>query len=385
MRTVGSVALALWLAACGKPLKAEGSGAPTGGGVLRSFADLAAIAEHPDAIAKAVAADPASLAWDLFLYVNWPAKPGVRGVPDPSRPLGATPAVWQTWKEVHEIYLAGGVAPGSWDDGGLQGPTTASLTEIDGTVLNDVNGNPITYTVLLNQGTFEYLVSRALYGWTGQAALRKAGAALVAFPTSAMEVKASWKILDPISDKDRMDHYLVAQILIPQDRGAPPLKATVGLTGLHLTSKALPRWIWITFEQIENPVTTEAKPPLLPMDPAVTRVNAAMQTALAGTPYAYYQLMGVQTEDTIVGAPVLLASTQMETKFQRSSSCLTCHALASISTGKRARLPLFTLSAGNLVGTTGAPPTAPFGPGADQYSALDAVWSMREAKQPVSP
>ena len=44
-------------------------------------------------------------------YRNWPALAGKRGVPDPDRTLGATPAVWQTWKEVHETYLAGGAAP----------------------------------------------------------------------------------------------------------------------------------------------------------------------------------------------------------------------------------------------------------------------------------
>jgi len=135
----------------------------------------------------------------LFGYLALPAVPGQRGVPDPSGVPGTSPTVWQTWKEVHEVYLAGGAAPPPWKDGGPSGPPTLSLTEIDGTTLTDVNGNPITYTVLMNQGTFEYLVTRALYGWNGQAALRSVGAAPVVFPTSAMEVKASWKILDPIA------------------------------------------------------------------------------------------------------------------------------------------------------------------------------------------
>ncbi len=349
-----------------------------------TLASLAAVAENPDAIAALVATDPATLAWDLFLYLDWPATPGVRGVPDPSRGLGATPVVWQTWKEVHETYLAGGAAPPPWKDGGPSGPPTASLTEIDGTTLKDVNGNPITYTVLLNQGTFEYLVSRTLYAYTGQAALRAPGAAPVQFPTSAMEVKASWKILDPIADKDRLDHYVVGQLLLPQDGGGAPTKVTVGLTGLHITSKALPNWIWITFEQIENPITTGVKP-LVPIDPAVATVNAQMQAALAGTPLAYYQLMGVQTEYTASGQPTLLANTQIETTFQKSSSCITCHQRASISTGKVARLDLFSMKAGNLAGYVGEPDLAPFGPGSNQYTALDFVWSMREAKQPVHP
>jgi hypothetical protein len=91
--------------------------------------------------------------------------------------------------------------------------------------------------------------------------------------------------------------------------------------------------------------------------------------------------MGVQTQFTDGGAPTLLANTQIETKFQKSSSCISCHALASVSTGAKPRLDFFAMKAGNLVGPTGVPPTAPFGPAQDQFSALDFVWSMREAKR----
>ena len=93
------------------------------------------------------------------------------------------------------------------------------------------------------------------------------------------------------------------------------------------------------------------------------------------------RLNGVQTEFTAGGQPTLLANTQIETRFQKSSSCMTCHALASVSTGPKPRLDFFTMKAGNLAGPTGQPPTAPFGPAPDQFSALDFVWSMREAQR----
>lgn len=347
---------------------------------LPSLAALTAVATDPAVIAKDVATDPATLAWQLFLYLNWQATPGRRGVPDPKGGLGMTPTVWQTWKEVHEVYLAGGAAPLPWADGGPKGPPTLSLTEIDGTTLVDVNGNPITYTVAMNQGVFDYLVSRQLYGWNGQAALRGVGAAPVQFPASGMEIKASWKILDPIADKDRFGRYITSQAWLPPDDGGAPVKVSVGLTGLHVTSKALPNWIWMSFEQVENPVTTGVQP-LLPMDPAVAAVNKQMQAALGTNVLASYQLMGVQTAFTAAGAPTLLANTQIETKFQKSSSCISCHARASVSTGPVRRLDFFVIEAGNLVGPTGDPPTKPFGPGPDQFSALDFVWSMREAQQ----
>jgi hypothetical protein len=284
--------------------------------------------------------------------------------------------VIQTRKEAHEVYLAGGAAPRPWDDGGPAGPPILSLGEIDGTTLTDVKGNPITYTVAMNRGAFDYLVSRAFYGWNGQAALRAAGAAPVTFPASAMEIKASWKVLDPIADEDRMDRYLVAEAILPPGN----TKVAVGLTGLHITSKALPSWVWITFEQIENPTTTGA-PQRFSIPSGVATTNATYQRLLAGTPLAYYQANGVQTEFVVDGQPTLLTNSQIETRFQASSSCMTCHALASVSTGQQARLDFFQLQAGNLSGFVGMPPTSPFGPGPDQFSALDFVWSMREAKR----
>lgn len=312
-----------------------------------TLASLAAVAENPDAIAALVATDPATLAWDLFLYLDWPATPGVRGVPDPSRGLGATPVVWQTWKEVHETYTspaaprhrrgrtAARAGPRPRRSPRLMAPRSRGRERTE---------THFTYTVLLNQGTFEYLVSRTLYAYTGQAALRAPGAAPVQFPTSAMEVKASWKILDPIADKDCLDYYVVGQLLLPQDGGGgAPTKVTVGLTGLHITSKALPNWIWITFEQIENPITTGVKP-LVPIDPAVATVNAQMQAALAGTPLAYYQLMGVQTEYTASGQPTLLANTQIDDLPE----VVVVHHLppARVDLDRQGRAPRFVLDEG---------------------------------------
>jgi len=349
-------------------------------GAAPTLAELTALFGD-DAKAKAkLEADPATFAWLLFAYLDWPATAGERGVPDPSAHLGAdAPVVWETWKEVHETYLAGGAKPPPWKDGGPKGPPTLSTAEIDGKTLTDVDGNPVTYTVRLNQGTFDYLLGRGLYAVAGQVALRKAGAQPVAFPPGAIEVKASWRILDPVKDKDRLDHYLVTKALLPQQGGAPPLTVTVGLTGLHITSKLVPQWAWITFEQVDNAETTGVTAKL-PIDPAAAAANQRFQQALAGTPLASYRLMGVQTAFTDGGKPTLLANTQIETYFQTSSSCITCHALASIGPSAKPRFELFHLVAGNLEGYVGDPPAAPFGPGPDQYVKLDFVWSMREAK-----
>jgi hypothetical protein len=51
--------------------------------------------------------------WQAFIYLNWPAMQGQRGVPDPNKRFG-TPGttVWETYKTVHEVFLPYGADPG---------------------------------------------------------------------------------------------------------------------------------------------------------------------------------------------------------------------------------------------------------------------------------
>ena len=129
---------------------------------------------------------------------------------------------------------------------------------IDGKVLTDKNGNPVMYEVRLNEDTFNYVLGRNLFTQAGQLQLLKGGPP-VSFPTPAMEIKASWRFL---GSGDDPTHYLTAAVNFG---GAQRI---VGLNGLHISSKALPQWIWCTFEQIENPQTTGVTMKL-PIAPAV--------------------------------------------------------------------------------------------------------------------
>ncbi len=47
----------------------------------------------------------AQYAWNAFIAVNWAAKAGARGVPDPLQPFGqSAPTVWQTFRSKDELY-----------------------------------------------------------------------------------------------------------------------------------------------------------------------------------------------------------------------------------------------------------------------------------------
>ena len=349
--------------------------APAGDSAAGSMlaAARAVIDDEEKARAKA-SADPTGFAWDLFVYVNWPALTGQRGVPDASQPFGAdAPVVWATWKIVDDVYLAGGAKPDGWASGDPNAVPTLTDLQIDGTVLKDRLGNPVVYEERMNQGAFEYITSRTLYSFAGQTAARSSTAPPVAFPEPSMEIKASWRVLDAEADKDVIGHYLTKRVRYKGN------VLFVGLTGLHVTSKALPSWFWATFEQVDDARTTNASL-VLPIAPEVAASNDAMHTAFAGTRWQYYSLDGTQTAFVdSAQAPTLLANSQIETGFQRSSSCITCHALASIGPSSNPRFNFFQLKPGGMAGFVGAPPTAPFSAGGE-FRTLDAVWSLRRAQ-----
>ncbi|MCB9608732.1 MAG: hypothetical protein H6716_19240 [Polyangiaceae bacterium] len=323
-------------------------------------------------------ATPIAFAWDLFLYVNWPAKSGERGVPDPALELGADGlTTWSTWKHTSEVYLPGGKPPDAWKSGDPSKPPLLEAPEIDGRTLTDSNGNLVEFEVRMNEATFSYIVARQLYGYAGQQALRKPGAEAVAFPPGSLEVKATWRLLDPIKDKAILGNYYTRTVTYASDGGGTT-QAAAGLTGLHIISKALPNWVWATFEQVDNAKTTEAKL-LQPIAPDVAAANAKMQQALQGTVWANYQLIGVMTEPVADGKPVILANSQMETGFQSTSSCLTCHSTASIGPDDNPRFQFFKPG---FQGYVGEPPSQPFDAAqGGKFTRLDFVWSLKRARQ----
>jgi hypothetical protein len=333
---------------------------------------IEATLQSPAAAKNAAMANAVAFAWDMFIYTNWPAQTNMRGEPDPSRPFGAAgPVVWQTWKTSQDMYVAPGQTPAPWAQPPFYEPPALQADMIDGKVLTDRNGSPVMYEVRLNADTFGYILSRNLFMRAGQMQLLQGGQP-VQFPEPSMEVKAAWRFLGTGDDPT---HYLTATV------SYQGVVRKVGLSGLHISSKALPQWVWATFEQIEDPQTTGVNL-LLPIPAAVQQSNRQMQAMFAGTEWAYYQLDGVQTafvQDPDASAcpgkakAPCLANTQIETYFQASSSCITCHSLSSIGPGG-SRFSFWRYTGGNQKGYMGNPPPL------RSDVPLDFVWSMREAQ-----
>ncbi len=312
-------------------------------------------------------------AWDLFLFVSWPAAPNERGVADGSQKLGeATQVVWQTWKNVAEVYVPAGQTPLPWRRP-IVPPLLEMNVEIDGRLLTDKHGQPTLMQVNQNEATFDYIVNqRQIYSRAGQAVFFTDPAAPpIDFPAAAMEVKAIWRMLDPAEQQS--GKYHLTEGCYSDDNGDKQC-ATLGLTALHLISKVQPHWFWATFEQVDNPQTTNA-PVVAPVSPAVAKLNETMQAQLAGTVWQSYQLRGSQWSFMLANQPVVLANTQIETQFQQSSSCMTCHALSSIG-ASNSRADMWDYAHGNVQGYVGDPPPLDN----STFKALDYVWSLRRAK-----
>lgn len=352
-------------------------------------------------------------AWRLFVSLSWPADQRTRA-PDRSAPLGADrPVVWESWLNIGQVYLERGADPGPWTARRADLPPELRFETFSRGELQNlrqvVKGamvpvkDPIASArrlteIHMNRAAFEYVRARKLFSIEGQ--IRAASADQdISFPYGACEVKAKWR---PISASERYRYHTMEVTL------AGGTRRLYGLTGLHIAAKELPDWFWATFEHVDNPTLPDNEGWQLPsrdrfscgeQHPDCNRSPAGI--GLEGTVWANYRLRGTLTGYTdAAGKPQLLANSELENGMQRSASCMTCHARASIAVagGEPIRLPIFnsggdgiTASRGiqapdslTRTGFVGLPDPAwyspPSGANEPRFRRLDFVWSLMNAK-----
>ena len=226
-------------------------------------------------------------------------------------------------------------------------------------------------------------------------AQNKADRSLIIFKNAAKEVKAQWY---PIRDADK-PRYLWREV--KSNDGAT---VAYGLVSLHIITKDLPNWFWADFGHVDCEVQKGACDPTSlkqilgddfvqeeaktgPVDPT-TRGPAApsgsngVRNETIGSLWQNYILRGTQIDFvTQFGAPTVLSNPVIENGFQ-NSSCMSCHARASVGARKIGSngLPsssLNTLSPGDP--TLGVPDAGLFGAGPGQdtinYLQTDFIWS----------
>jgi hypothetical protein len=344
---------------------------------------------------------PDAYSWRLFVALNWPADVTNR-VADRSKEFGAEgPVVWETWANAPDVFRRDGSDPGPWSSPG----TKALVGDENLRLLEDFDPMPLQQQIRLrergltikfdpiaaanggnetrmNKEAYEFIRANNLYNLGGQKALAASGKEMVQFPLNAKEIKAQWR---PITEAQK-PRYHWAEV-----RQADGSKLIFGLTALHITTKDLPNWLWTTFEHVDNPKLPGNEQWLLPSHdtfacetgpPDCNRSPKGI--GLEGTRWEHYRLRGTQVDFTTPrGKPTLLANSQPEQGFQTSSSCITCHARASIA-ADGARLSVFNQPSGE--GHVGPVDPKWFEEnGKSKFTQLDFVWSMFRARPKKAP
>lgn len=311
--------------------------------------------------------NPDKFAWQVFIDISKPA--------DPSEPEGET--VWQkNWANVIDIFDNPNAKP-VWDDVvGLPSIRKMNmgqpvqqqifqemllrmgLSKDELSKLHKLSACKVPDSTLdetkMNREAFDFIVSKNLFNAEGVEAMFASKTKIDA-PVAAKEIKAVWKRIKE-SDKPRF-HYIQSDQKI------------YGLVALHIITKDLPNWTWATFEHIENECLSEAEnnPALRSVDRYGKNPDGTMSKELKGDfikngmpeKWNYYLLRGTQVDfTTSTGDTTLLANTYTENGFTTSSSCITCHARATVGPylgdGKLNRLSVFE-SRDPLLGNVGSP------------------------------
>ena len=248
--------------------------------------------------------------WQAFVYLNWPAMPGPRGVPNPNAKFG-TPGttVWETYKTTGQTFLAEGRNPGPWTNvasvsalvpqsfsarvatgslralsdkskisplvianlgaGGIDPTILSNVTQAFGGTLFDQNKQPVYYEIAVNEDEYNYIVKNGLFNADTQLTFAQSNTIILPAGVTtygnvgAIELKAAWKILSTAESKSNRFHTAQAIIVAT---GGTIQQVTVGLVGLHIFQMLgdSNQGVWATFAQVDN----------APVQGAPTNLNA---------------------------------------------------------------------------------------------------------------
>lgn len=216
--------------------------------------------------------------WQSFVALNWPANPDGSPAQGPITGNAGSPRVWEYYKQPSEVFNTNEhLLPftGMYkSEEGFKGfymftklsnelsstsSLPASIKQATGQPLIDKNLNFALFEVHLNKDEVDYIVNDSLTTIEGQKGKTiKFPSGSVKGSTGAIEIKASWKILEPGKDDTSKFYKRMAIIYVPASQSANGkplyLKEMVGLVGMHILHKTqnFPFWVWTSFEHIAN-------------------------------------------------------------------------------------------------------------------------------------
>jgi hypothetical protein len=307
------------------------------------------------ASAAAAPRSPDKIAWQVFAAMAAPA-PGTKEVafetwasdadiysPTPLWPKRAMRVLQRSLAASAEAFAAHGTTP-----------PVADCEPKDGKAGNFPPGACIGEEVQHNWPVFKYLTQNGLTSTAGLAKAYTNGNA-IDFPPDAIVVKADWVALgDVLRWQPRL--YKTAQDVrrayytdVAEMNGR---RQEYALAGMSVQSKALPHWLWMTFEHRSNPgrcdiigchdnfgsTVADIAPRGSPnTDYGPCAKTAALKALLAARHvdpvFENYCLKGTQVDFVAGATPTILANSVIERMNKgvavQNTSCITCHAYAA--------------------------------------------------------
>lgn len=236
-----------------------------------------------------------------------------------------------------------------------------------------------------NKDAFQFIVDNKLFYTQG---LRDAFAAgkPMNFPVTAIEVKARWT---PITDAQKSQYHW------NYDSNGN----LYGLVALHIMTKRLGNWTWATWEWVGNagrcdyigchdefgvtPSDVAPQTPLggsYPPGTLTPALQAKFTAAGLSAEWQNYRLKGSQTMFTdTTGRATLLGNSITEAGFVSSSSCITCHGIASVDNTGRIN-PTFGFTSSGDSSNGPLLPSMFWNGTTLKYMPVDFVWAFANAR-----
>jgi len=333
-------------------------------------------------------------AWELFALINQQC---------PNQPGNYNNALWETWADDPETFPKSGEPV--WPKDCFEKPDqtrtktlrsrskveraarlrTSRLERLDLEVDNCDSKSRICEEVRRNKPTFDYIVNNNLWNQDGLAANFGSGKK-IDFPTTSIEIKANWK---PIKEEEKSKyHWNYAKAKEAKD------VQLYGLIAMHIITKEFPNWFWATWEHVDNlgrcdfigchdsfgvephdvqpqtPTKKEYDPGTLTKD-----VTDLFEEQTLADEWKNYRLKGTQINFVdSAGNPTLLGNSITEQGFVQTSSCITCHARATINIDGKSGLK-FPGSKPDNQSYNGTPDPKWF----DGLKQTDFVWAIPDA------
>lgn len=280
--------------------------------------------------------NPDKFAWQLFIELSKPINPAK---PDSS-------VIWEGWALAQNVFEYPNKQP-IWEEVAMQ---HKDFKDLKGIPLQQLSIEPVIQQddilefdpsepsqrmgglneTRFNKVVFDFIVDNDLYYQEGiESFITKSK--VIDLPIQAREVKAVWDTIE--ADMATDYHYVI-------EKDSSGNEIYWGLVALHIITKDIPQWTWATFEHKNNPGLKSVDDfEYLKTRDSYGLKNGQISDSLAADfeqhnmppKWRNYILRGTQINfTTLTGVPTILANTYTENRFLHTSSCISCHARATL-------------------------------------------------------